>query len=68
MTTLTRPAHTPILQPLRHLVRRVSLPQIIGRPTRARRQRTLAHPPSLPFDLWDTDHSELRTALDHSWH
>ena len=68
MTTLTRPAPTPFLQPLRRLARRWLPARTIGRPTRARQHRTLAHPPALSVGLWDIDHTELRTALDHSWH
>ena len=68
MTTLTRPAATPFPQPLRQLARRWGLPaRSIGRPVRSRQHRTLAHPPALPVDLWDIDHTELRTALDHTW-
>jgi len=68
MTTFPRPARTTILQPPRQLARRVSLPRIIVRPTRARRHRTLAHPPPAHVHLWEIDHTELRTALDESWH
>jgi hypothetical protein len=68
MTTFPRTAPTPPFQPLRQLARRMSLPRITVRPTRARRHRTLAHPPPAHLDLWDIDHTELRTALDESWH
>lgn len=68
MTTLTRPAPTPRFQPLRHLARRWMPTRTIGRPTRPLRRRTLAHPPALPVELWDIDHTELRAALDHGWH
>ncbi len=68
MTTFPRPAPTTILQPLREFARRWSPSRTTKRAARPPRLGTLAHPPAQPIDLWEVDHTELRTALDESWH
>ncbi len=68
MTTLPLPTPSTFLKPLRQLARSRTASRTGVRRRRPRRHRTLAQPPPLPVELWDIDHTELRNALEQSWH